>query len=211
MPQPQPANGHFFSIQLFQHLRDLAWGLLQLRFLRLQSFSPSECQDENPADQGVVVQKRARQCYLWCEANDHVGMTVLFQTWPNLDRNCPWLLGSLATPTVEVQPSWSGVCLLLSFWLTPASTRRYNHSTCQHSSIPGALVTKQVGQISFGSTTILSSDGTWPPRRLLAFWSYPSSKWSCLKSVVRILHRSTSTTLTLSRNSSTVRRSSTCR
>ena len=85
--------------------------LLQLRFLRLQSFSPSECQDENPADQGVVVQKRARQCYLWCEANDHVGMTVLFQTWPNLDRNCPWLLGSLATPTVEVQPSWSGVSI----------------------------------------------------------------------------------------------------
>jgi len=53
---------------------------LQLRFLRLQSFSPSECQDKNPADQGVVVRRRAYQSYLLCVASDHVGMAVLFQT-----------------------------------------------------------------------------------------------------------------------------------
>ena len=30
------------------------------------------------------------------------------------------------------------------------------------------------------------TDGTWPPTQLWAFWSYPTSKWSCLWSVVRI-------------------------
>ena len=76
LPQPLPAISLLFSIQLFQ----LSASLLQLRFLRLQSFSPSECQDKNPASEGVVVQRRAGQCYLSCEACDHLGMTVYFQT-----------------------------------------------------------------------------------------------------------------------------------
>ena len=91
------------------------------------------------------------------------------------------VLGSLATPAVEVQPSTIR-CVYCCFcsWLTPASTRCYTHSTCQHSYIPGALVTKQVGQICIDSTTLLSTDLTWPPRRLLAFWSYNSGRCLCL-------------------------------
>ena len=38
------------------------------------------CQDKNPATEGVVVQRRACQCYISREASDHLGMTVFFQT-----------------------------------------------------------------------------------------------------------------------------------
>ena len=72
--------------------------LLQLRFLRLQSFSPSECQDKNPADQGVVVRRRACQRYLLCVASEHLGMTVFFQTWPNLLELAPGYLALWQTP-----------------------------------------------------------------------------------------------------------------
>ena len=101
------------SIQLFQHLRDLALGLLQHRFLRLQSFSPSECQDINPADQGVVVQGKACQCYLLCLASDQRGMTVLFQTWPTFVRICPWCLALWQLPLWKSNQVLSGVSIVV--------------------------------------------------------------------------------------------------
>ena len=58
----------------------------------------SFCQDKNPATEGVVVQKRACQCYLSREASDHLGMTVLFQTWPNLLEIAPGYLALWQTP-----------------------------------------------------------------------------------------------------------------
>ena len=109
LPQPLPAIGLFSSIQLFQYLRNLAGGLLQLRFLRLQSFSPSECQDKNPATEGVVVQRRACQCYLSCEVSYHLGMTVFFQTWPNLLELAPGCLALWQTPLWKSNQVLSGV------------------------------------------------------------------------------------------------------
>ena len=105
LPQPLPAIGLFSSIQLFQ----LSASLLQLRFLRLQSFSPSECQDKNPATEGVVVQRRACQCYLSCEVSYHLGMTVFFQTWPNLLELAPGYLALWQTPLWKSNQVLSGV------------------------------------------------------------------------------------------------------
>ena len=89
--------------------------LLQLRFLRLQSFSPSECQDENPADQGVVVHRRACQCYLFSVASDQWGMMVLFQTCPTFVRICPWCLALWQLPLWKPNQVLSGVSIAVVF------------------------------------------------------------------------------------------------
>ena len=110
-------------------------------------FPPPNVRIINPADEGAVVQRRVCQCYRSCKASDHVGMTVCFQTWPNLIEFAPVYL-ALWQPPLWKSNQVNQVCVYCCCsWLTPASTRRYLTLPAKTPTYLEPLVAKQVGQI----------------------------------------------------------------
>ena len=78
---------------------------------------------------------------------NHVGMTVCFQTWPNLIEFAPGYLALWQPPLWKSNQVHQVFVYCCCSWLTPASTRRNLTQPAKTPTYLEPLVAKQVGQI----------------------------------------------------------------